>query len=205
MTLEQLSRFLGNVPRAKMFYPHLVKYMPQYGIDTPKRVCAFLAQAAHESWGFTSLIESTNYKSVESLMKTWPKRFPTAKFTEAYVGQPQKIANYVYANRMGNGAPETGDGYRYRGRGIFQNTGKDKYREFGLDTLHDPNKFVNNPELLGTEQYAVQSACWFWKTNSLNKFADADDFEGMTKRINGALIGLADRIKWHEKAKQIFI
>jgi putative chitinase len=138
MTLEQLSRFLNSVPRAKLFYPHLVKYMQQYEINTPKRVRAFLAQAAHESWGFTSLIESTNYKSVESLMKTWPKRFPTVKFTEPFVGQPLKVANYVYANRMGNNDEASGDGYRYRGRGIFQLTGKDRYREFGLDTIHDP-------------------------------------------------------------------
>lgn len=177
----------------------------RFEIDTDSRVAAFLAQCAHESGGFTMLVENLNY-SADTMAAVWPNRFAEKgadgkyvldkgkkkpnKFALALHRKPEAIANVVYANRMGNGPTESGEGWMYRGRGLKQLTGKDNVTRCGKALGVD---LVNNPDLLTTPKYAALSAGWFWKANNLNPFADAGDLEGMTKKINGGLIGYADR------------
>jgi len=157
--------------------------------QNPKRMAAFLAQIAHESGGFNFVQEGLNY-SAQGLMKTWPRRFPTLASAQPYARNPEKIANKVYANRMGNGPESSGDGFKFRGRGLIQLTGRDNYTRFARSigrTLDQTVAYLETPE------GAVASAGWFWDTNKLNVYADKDDFIGLTRRINGGTIGLADR------------
>lgn len=172
----------------------------RFEINTPLRIAAFLAQCAHESGGFTRLVENLNY-SAEALMRVWPKRFPTMEIAMRYHRNPEKIANSVYASRMGNGPEESGEGWKYRGRGLKQLTGKSNYtacsRGLGAD-------LVANPDLLVNPEFAALSAGWFWKTNNCSPLADAREFEMLTKRINGGLIGLTDRKARYAKALACF-
>ena len=183
----------------------VVEACTRFQINTPKRVAAFLAQTAHESGGYTMLEENLNY-SAETMAVVWPNRFAEVgpdkkpikengknkpnKFALALHRKPEMIANVVYSNRMGNGTIESGEGWKYRGRGLKQLTGKDNYTRCGKSLGID---LVERPELLLTPQYAALSAGWFWDSNRLGDFADRDDFVGMTKKINGGTIGLADR------------
>jgi putative chitinase len=141
----------------------------------------------HESGGFKELKENLNY-SAKGLMATWPSRFPDADTAEKFEHNPEKIANKVYAGRMGN--TEDGDGAKYIGRGLIQLTGKENYANCGNALGID---LLDNPDLLSTPKYAALSAGWFWNKKGLNAFADVDDIDTITKRINGGLIGLADR------------
>ena len=157
--------------------------------ENPKRMAAFLAQISHESGAFNFVQEGLNY-SAQGLMKTWPKRFPTLAIAKQYARNPQKIANKVYANRMGNGTEASGDGYKFRGRGLIQLTGRENYSKFARSvgmTLDQAVAYLETPE------GAVASAGWFWDVNKLNVYADKGDFVGLTRRINGGTIGLADR------------
>lgn len=183
----------------------VVETCTRFQINTPKRIAAFLAQTAHESAGYTMLEENLNY-SADTMAVVWPNRFAEMgpdkkpikengknkpnKFALALHRKPEMIANVVYSNRMGNGTIESGEGWKYRGRGLKQLTGKDNYTRCGTSLGVD---FVERPELLLTPQYAALSAGWFWDSNRLGDFADRDDFVGMTKKINGGTIGLADR------------
>ena len=181
----------------------LNKILPDYEIDTPQRVAAFLAQCAHESGGFTALHENLNYRAA-TLRKVFPKYFPDDATAEQYAGQPNKqelIANRVYANRMGNGDEHSGDGFKYCGRGLIQLTGKQNYCKFA-ESIDTPVDQI--PEFLQTFEGAIQSACWFWETNKLNQYADSGDILTMTKRINGGTIGLEDRKQHYEHALHIF-
>lgn len=196
-TPNQLKQIIGNNAHLNNWYEAINNICPEYGIDTPQRLAAFIAQCAHESANFTALRENLNYRA-ESLMKTWPKRFPSLTIAKQYAKNPEKIANKVYAGRMGNGPEETGDGWRYLGRGLIQLTGKENYSWFGASIGElDMEKLI---EFLGTFEGAVQSACWFWETNELNQWADKGDIKTLTKRINGGDIGLADRIKHYQHA-----
>ena len=196
-TPNQLKQIIGNNAHLNNWYEAINNICPDYGIDTPQRLAAFIAQCAHESANFTALRENLNYRA-ESLMKTWPKRFPSLVIAKQYAKNPEKIANKVYAGRMGNGPEETGDGWRYLGRGLIQLTGKENYSWFGASIGElDMEKLI---EFLGTFEGAVQSACWFWETNELNQWADKGDIKTLTKRINGGDIGLADRIKHYQHA-----
>lgn len=177
----------------------------EFGIDTSQRVAAFIGQCAHETGGFAVLEENLNY-SADTMAAVWPNRFAILgpdkkpvkvkgknqpnKFALALHRKPEAIANVVYSNRMGNGSIESGEGWKYRGRGLKQLTGKDNHTRCG--TALGVN-LVTNPELLLTPAYAARSAAWFWKSNNLSVFADRGDIEGMTKKINGGLIGIADR------------
>ena len=163
----------------------------RFNIATPAQQASFIGQAAHESGNFKMLVENLNYRA-ETLMKVWPKRFPTLDFAKQYERDPKKIANSVYANRMGNRDEASGDGFRFRGRGLFQTTGHSGYYHAGQALGED---FVMNPDLVATPKYAALTAGFFWNTHKLNNFADVEDFKGMTKKINGGFIGLDDRVK----------
>ncbi len=162
----------------------------KFGIDTPVRQACFIGQASHECNNFRTLEENLNYKA-EALMRLWSKRFPTLEIANQYAKNPQKIANKVYADRMGNRNEASGDGYRFRGRGCFQLTGHANYFHAGTACGVD---FVMQPDLVATPQYAPMTAGWFWNTHELNQFADSGDYVTMTKRINGGTIGLDERV-----------
>jgi putative chitinase len=171
----------------------------RYEINTPERQAAFIGQCAHESMNFTKLEENMNY-SAEGLMKTWPSRFPTLESAKPYHRNPEKIANKVYAGRMGNGPEETGEGWLYHGRGLIQLTGKDNYTLAGDALGMD---FVHSPDYVLVPKYAALTAGWYWNKRGLNKEADAKDFTGMTKKINGGTIGLDDRIAHIKHAQEV--
>ena len=202
-TQAQLAQLIPGNPYVDHWYEALCTILPDYGIDTPQRVASFLAQCAHESGGFKALKENLNYRP-ETLRKIFPKYFPNDELARQYASMPNKqeaIASRVYANRMGNGPEESGDGYRYCGRGLIQLTGKQNYQAFA-DSIETPVEEL--PEYLATFEGAIQSACWFWETNNLNQYADSGDILTMTKRINGGTIGLDDRIKHYQHALQVF-
>jgi putative chitinase len=171
----------------------------RYEINTPERQAAFIGQCAHESMNFTKLEENLNY-SAEALMKTWPSRFPTMEVAQQYARNPEKIANKVYGGRMGNGTEETGDGWLYHGRGLIQLTGKDNYTLAG-DALN--MDFLHSPDYVLVPKYAALTAGWYWNKRQLNKEADAKDYTGMTKKINGGTIGLDDRIAHIKHAQEV--
>ena len=186
-----------SVASLKSYVPILNQVCERYEINAnPRRLAMFLAQAAHESGGFSRLVENLNY-SADGLQRTWPKRFPTIEFAQRYARQPDKIANYVYASRMGNGAEASGDGKRYRGRGIFQLTGKDNYAAAGL-ALSLP--LVDEPQLAAEIEPACRIAGWFWHTHHLTPLADFEDVRSVTRAINGGVTGLAERVARYKRA-----
>ena len=199
LTLDQLKQIVDKNPHIEYWHNALVKLLPQYEINTPQRMAAFLAQCAHESGGFRAIKENLNYRAV-TLRKIFPKYFPTDEMAAQFANKPQAIANKVYCNRMGNGDEASGDGYRYSGRGLIQLTGKDNYFWFASSLEISPEEAS---EYMETFEGAAQSACWFWETNNLNQWADKDDILTLTKRINGGTIGLADREKHYEHAKHV--
>lgn len=168
----------------------------QFGILTPNQQAAFIGQCSHECGHFRILEENLNYRAA-TLMKLWPKRFPTLEIANAYAGNPKKIANMVYANRMGNRDESSGDGYRFRGRGCIQLTGHANYFHAGKALGVD---FVMEPDLVATPKYAAMTAGWYWSTHGCNEIAEAQDWVKLTKKINGGTIGLEDRIKHTKEA-----
>jgi len=199
-TKEQLQSIIGNNPDLDGWYEALSSVLPEYEIDSPQRVAAFIAQCTHESGGFKRLKENLNYKW-ESLRRVFPKYFSTDELAKEYAHKQEQIANRVYGGRMGNGDESSGDGFRYCGRGLIQLTGRNNYTKFA-ESIGVAVEEV--PALLETFEGAVKSACWFWKTNNLNQYADAGDILTMTKRINGGTIGLEDRIKHYNHALEVF-
>jgi putative chitinase len=199
LTVSRLKQMVPGITHVDHWIEAFDQLLPDYEINTPKRVAAFIAQCAHESGGFRFLKENLNYKA-ESLMKTFPKYFSDKDTANAYAKQPVKIANRVYASRMGNGDEASGDGYRYCGRGLIQLTGKTNYDWFAASLEISATEAS---EYLETFEGAAQSACWFWESNNLNVEADAGDIKKMTKKINGGYIGLDDRIKHYEHALHI--
>lgn len=202
LTLQQLKQLLPKNPYVEHWHHALEQLLPEYEIDTPERIAAFIAQCAHESGGFMVLKENLNYRAA-TLRKIFPKYFPTDALANEYASKPNKqeaIANKVYANRMGNGDEASGDGYRYCGRGLIQLTGKQNYSWFAA-SLDIPVEEAS--EYLQTFEGAAQSACWFWENNNLNRFADKGDIKGLTRAINGGYIGLEDRIKHYEHALHV--
>ena len=199
ITQQQLKEMVHGINYADHWTTVLQQLLPDYEINTPKRIAAFIAQCAHESGGFRFLKENLNYKA-ESLLKVFPKYFPDMATAKAYEKKPEKIANRVYANRMGNGNEASGDGWRYCGRGLIQLTGKDNYSWFAGSIQVSVEEAA---EYLQTFEGAAQSACWFWETNNLNKEADAGDIKLMTRKINGGFIGLDDRIKHYKHALHV--
>lgn len=191
MNSEQLAQALKITPiKAEEWIDAINETFDRFDISTPERQACFLGQCAHESGGFTALKENLNY-SAEGLTKVWAKRFPSLEVAQPYHRNPEKIANKVYADRMGNGNEASGEGFKYRGRGLIQLTGKDNYRACGEALGVD---LVEDPDLVSSPQYAALSAGWFWDKNKLNQFADANDMTTLTKRINGGTHGLDDRV-----------
>jgi putative chitinase len=202
LTLQQLQQLIPKNPYVKQWHTALAQLLPDYEINTPQRIAAFVAQCAHESGNFTALRENLNYKAV-TLRKIFPKYFPTDEMAQQYASMPNKqqaIANLVYANRMGNGPPESGDGWRFAGKGLIQLTGKENYTWFAASLGISVEEAA---EYLETFEGAAQSACWFWETNKLNTWADRGDILTLTKRINGGTIGLDDRIKHYNHALHV--
>ena len=202
LTKDQLKQLLPKNPYINYWHNALAQLLPDYEINTDKRIAAFIAQCSHESGGFTALKENLNYRW-QTLRKLFPKYFPTDELAQQYASRPDKqqaIANRIYANRMGNGPEESGDGYKFCGRGLIQLTGRQNYTWFAA-SIETPVEEVS--EYLETFEGAAQSACWFWETNKLNQWADAGDIVTLTKRINGGTIGLEDRIKHYEHALHV--
>lgn len=200
-TEEKLHHLVPRVKNISEWYEGVCDALPQYHINDVARVAAFIAQCAHESAGFTALSENLNY-SADGLRKIFPKYFPTVELANQYARKPEMIANKVYASRMGNGPESSGEGYRFRGRGLIQLTGKDNYRRCS-QFLFEDDTLLQQPDVLVQPYYALHSACWFWYANKLNALADAQDIKMLTKRINGGFIGLEDRIKHYNHAIEI--
>ena len=199
-TQDKLAQIIPNAAYGvDVWYNELNEMLPVFEISTVGRVAAFIAQTAHESGGYRALTENLNYAG-DRLAVIWPKHFSDVDVSQ-YHRNPEAIANRAYRNRMGNGDETSGDGWRYRGRGLIQLTGKDNYTRFAEYAEISPEEAA---EYLETPRGAVHSACWFWYANDLNTYADAGDFVGMTKRINGGTIGLDDRIKHYNEAVHIF-
>lgn len=174
--------------------------MGRFEINTPYRVAGFLAQVSHESGGFQFVTENLNY-SAEALARVFPRYFPTMELAQEYARKPEKIANRCYGSRMGNGDEASGDGWKYRGRGLIQLTGKNNYVAFSLEC---DNEALVNPDLVAEPALAAESAGWFWSKNGLNALADAQDIVGMTKRINGGTNGLDHRQQLYAGAMSVF-
>ena len=170
--------------------PALNDTFARWGIATPRQQAAFIGQCGHECGQFRILEENLNYKAA-TLMRLWPKRFPTLDIANQYAGNPKKIANMVYASRMGNRDESSGDGYRFRGRGCIQLTGHANYFYAGQALGVD---FVAEPDLVATPKYAALTAGWFWATHKCNEAAEDGDWTKLTKIINGGTIGLDDRV-----------
>jgi putative chitinase len=203
LTKDQLERMIPNNKEPEVWHEALVDMLEKYEIDTENRIAGFVAQCAHESADFTRLEENLNY-SAKALRAVFGRYFgPGKRDADEYHRQPEMIANYVYQDefrksKMGNVNP--GDGWRFRGRGLKQLTGRDNYTAFGKSVGMTAEEAA---EYVATPKGAVESACWFWSTNKLNKYADAADIVGMTKRINGGTIGLEDRTRRWNAALEI--
>ena len=196
-TAEMLAKCIKKNKNPQEWYEGLCNQLPQFAIVTPARVAGFISQCQHESADFTALSENLNY-SAKGLAGTFRKYFPSEAEATPYARKPEMIANRVYANRMGNGAEASGDGFKFRGRGLVQLTGRANYTQCSKDLFGD-DCLVQNPDLVCEPEYAVLSACWFWHKNRLNDICDKGDVVLLSKRINGGTLGLADRIHhWNE-------
>lgn len=182
-----------------MLYEKYKSLFSKYEVNTSMRIAHFMAQIEHES-NLKSISENLNY-SKEGLLKVFPKYF-SKNNVDQFSRNPQKIANKVYANRMGNKGEQSGDGWKYRGRGFIQLTGFNNYKALSETSKID---YINNPDLLLTEAAALNAALWFWSNNNLNQLADKDDITAITKKINGGLNGIDDRrkklLKWKSVLK----
>ena len=209
ITQSQLEAILGHKKETAEWTNVLNRVLPEFNIDTKARVAAFIAQCAHESGDFNTVKENLNY-SADGLNKIFKKYFPTVESAQPYHRQPEKIANKVYGNRMGNGNEASGEGFKFCGRGLIQLTGKDNYRSCSKDLFSD-ERLLENPNYLTTKEGAVKSACWFWNKNNLNKWVDANDFDGLSDCINrgrkteaeGDAIGYKHRKEKFDKAMSV--
>ena len=197
-TLKQIMPTLPDTKRAALL-PPLQAAMDEFQVNAPKREAAFLAQVAHESAELNRFSENLNY-GAPGLMATWPKRFPDLATATRYERNPEKLANFVYANRIGNGDEASGDGWRFRGRGPIQITGRENYDKYGRRLNVD---LVQDPDKAATPEVGFRVAGLYWQENGLNELADAEMFETITKRINGKMIGLDDRLKYYARAKGV--
>lgn len=198
ITTESIRRILLAMAvrpeTAGLFAPHLHDAVVKWGVSVAA-LPMFLAQTAHESMLFERMVESLNYTKAAQIRRTWPKRFANISAAVAFVRKPERLANFVYANRLGNGDAASGDGWKYRGRGLIGVTGKDNYRAAG-EALGLP--LLEEPELLEEPAHAADAAGWFWKSHGLNRFAS--NINDCTRAINGGLNGLEDRRQLYGQA-----
>lgn len=200
--IEQLIAAGITPTLARTFAEPLTTACERFSIDSPRRVAMFVAQASHESQGFARLEESLYYTTALRLTYVWPSRFTGLADAGRFVRKPQALANHVYAGRNGNGDEASGDGWRFRGRGLFQLTGRANYEAAG-DALAEP--YVETPEIVATPPHAALSAAWYWTANRLNDAADVGDVRAATKLINGpALVGLSERREAYDVALSAF-
>lgn len=198
--LEILLQILENNPEKDKWASFLYDLLPKYDINNINRVAHFFAQVCHESNDFTQIEENLNYSATE-LVNLYPDFFKDVKIATKYENQPEKIANLIYANKMGNGDELSGDGYKYRGRGVIQLKGRAIYDQFSDEVffhdllINDPDAVITNPAV------TIHSVCWLWKINNLNEFADNNDIEGITKIISGNLDSLLAKQERLEKYK----
>ena len=199
ITLQLLQTIAPQTKAEKLqgFVEGLNTACSTYDITGTSRLACFLAQVGHESGGFNAVKENLNY-GAQGLVGTFHKYFPTLEAAQPYERNPEAIANRVYANRMGNGDEASGDGFKYRGRGLIQLTGKNNYTAFASDLGLTLDEAV---EYLETYEGAAMSAAWFWWKNNLNTWADQEDMKTLTHKINGGEIGLADRINHFHACK----
>ncbi len=203
VSIEQLNQLYPRASQANLtaFANQSADLFARFNIsDTTTRRDFFLAQIGHESGGLSILVENLNY-SAQRLVEVWPTRFPSIAAAAPFAGNPEALANEVYANRMGNGPPASGDGFRYRGRGYIQLTGRDGYRSVGAAAGLD---LEQSPDLAATADQALLATCAFWRWKDLNAVCDTGDFTAVTKRINGGVTGLADRTAWLNKVRRVF-
>lgn len=199
-TAQHVRDFLKSNSEADAWYAAMVKVLPEWDIVTVERVAGFMSQCAHESGNFKVLSENLNY-SAEQLNKVFSKYFVKAgRDANLYARQPEKIANVVYASRMGNGDTASGEGWKFRGRGLIQLTGKENYSNFAKNRNMSLDEVVS---YLQTKEGALESACWFWNSRNINKSADSRDIVTMTRLINGGENGLDDRKEKWERALKI--
>lgn len=206
---EQLASLLNTAAdnaRVAVWLAPINAALTEWSISNTHRQAAFLAQILHESAQFNYLSENLNYSSVR-LRQVWPRRFPTDSVALQYAGNPEKLANNIYANRLGNGDEASGDGWKYRGRGLIQLTGRDNYERCGRALKLD---LLAQPDLLQEPAGAVRSAAWYWATAGLNELADIkpncvarDDFIKICQRVNGGNVGLQSRLDYWNKATQV--
>ena len=216
-----LQLFPKSTAFVDIYLPFVQRVTLKKAINTPRRLAAFLAQVGHESAGFTALLENLNY-SADGLAATWGSRFAQKDSAGNYImkmdggrlrrvpnsdaqklhRKPEAIANRVYSSRLGNGDESTGEGWLYRGRGLIQITGKTNYQLCSLGLFGD-ERLLTTPQLLQEWQWAVESAAWYWDSRNVNALVDADDFERVTKAINGGLHGHAQRVALYQKALQL--
>jgi len=201
VTKQQLQSFFEDTKESVIdsFVDPINKAIERFEINSTNRIAMFLAQVGHESGGLNHIKENLNYKA-EGLTRVFPRYFNGVDPND-YAHNPEKIANRVYANRMGNGDEDSGDGFRFCGRGLIQLTGRDNYTRFAHDMGMELEAAV---EYLGTPEGATMSAGWFWDKNGLNPLADAGDTVHCTKKINGGTIGLEERTALYEEALQLF-
>ena len=197
LTKDHIIHILHGNADAAAWADAAMEILPKYEINTPNRIAGFFAQTCHESMNFSALSENLAYR-VETLEKLFSKYFSKAGRNAAdYAKQPEKIANVIYASRMGNGDTASGDGYRFRGRGVIQLTGRDNYTAFGKSVGMTAEQVI---DYVQTKTGALESACWYWNSRNINAACDANDITKATKLVNGGTIGLEDRLKHYTEA-----
>lgn len=196
MEQEQLKEILPHCKDTEGWAQALSAVLPEYGIESPVEIAAFLSQVGHESASLNTLQENLNY-GVNGLMTTFKKYFANEAVAQEYARKPEKIANRVYAGRMGNGSEESGDGWKYRGRGILQVTGKNNYAACSQKLFGD-DRLLDNPDLLLEPEHAVASALWYWDSRNIKQHSE--DVVQVTKMVNGGTIGLSDRQEIYNRA-----
>lgn len=201
-TLAKLSACLPTNGKIGDWHPRVISVLPQYQINTIPRVAQWLAQMGHESGDFRFLSENLNY-SADALRRVFGKYFTTQAQAEQFQRQPERIANRVYGGRMGNGAESSGDGWRYRGRGLIQITGRSNYRDASIALYGDDKILLREPEILAEPDGAVRSACWYWNSRALNRHSDQNNTAAVTQLINGGTNGAADRESRYQRALSV--
>jgi putative chitinase len=198
MNTQQFQAIVGPNPYAEHWVEALNKCFDDYEINTPLRQAAFMGECCVESAKFTAIQENLNYRAA-SLHAQWKSHFPTMEIAQQYEHQPEKIANKAYENRMGNGPESSGDGWRFRGKGLIQLTGRDNYQAFADSLQIGVDEAAS---YLETFEGAVQSACFFWESHNLNALADKGNIDQISKIINGGTLGIEERRHFYQVALQ---